>query len=573
MPALLEPGLHHQRHEARPLGRVGSDYDLIAAVQHEPPRILRQSDASGRRRRRLATSWRKLHANLETDATRRAASFFRHFQQTITGRVAKIGFVGFTVDELFQPSEFREDFNRSLKPAWLGAAYGGIEFESDWIGAREVRQQRAAMFTQRDDSGPPPSFHVDLSAEMQRRIKGWLGEREAGVWKQVGARVHERLSRAIRRGLVEGDSFDDMQARIKSVLKKQTDYAARRIARTETTGSMNFGQQIERDDIGIEFKEWISTLDMSTRGAGAKDAYDHLSADGQTVPNHEMFAISGQRLAYPGDGSHGAGAGNLCNCRCCGSSAFPAEPLKPLRTKPPATPSAEIEGTAIGTPVSKALAPVGKPQQVATVKEVLRIIDSVHGDGALPKIPVTWNRKINEHGSYTSSLSGVAKGIAASSKGEYPLLTLAHEIGHFLDQQVLGVAGRFASESADAAIRQRMAAFTKAAHDSLQVKQLRALLAQERAEFVVDGELMRAKVDRPHVLYLLSHREIFARAYSQWISARSGNPALKAQLDMRRGKTASDPHDVLYTVHWLDEDFAPIKVALDELFRGMKWTK
>ncbi len=571
MPALLE--LHRQQREARPLGRVGSEYDLVHAIQDEPARIIRQSDASDRRRRRLATSWRKLHANLETDATRRAAAFFRHFQQTIAGRVAKIGSVGFTVDELFHPSDFRDDFNRLFKPAWLGAAYGGIQFESDWIGSREVRQQRAAMFTQRDDSGPPPSFHVDLSPEMQKRIKDWLGEREAGVWGKIGASTHERLSRAIRRGLAEGDSFDAMQARINSVLKSQTDYAARRIARTETTGAMNTGQQIERDDIGIEFKEWISTLDIRTRGVDPKDAYNHISADGQTVPNKEMFNVSGQHLAYPGDGSHGAGAGNIVNCRCCGAAAFPDEPLKPLRTKTPVVTPVEPEGTALGIPVSKALMPISKkPHLNATVKEVLKIIDSVHGDGALSTIPVTWNRKIHEHGSYTS-LSGVPKGIAASSKGDHPLLTLAHEIGHFIDQQALGVAGRFASESADAAIRQRMAAFTKAALDSPQVKQLRALLLRKNVEMVVEGKLRRVPIDHPHVSYLLSTREIFARAYSQWIAERSGNPAMKTQLNMRRGKTASSAHDVLYTVHWLDEDFAPIKVALDELFRAMKWTK
>ena len=571
MPALLELGLHHQRREARPLGRVGTEYDLIPAAPDEPTCLVRQSDAAGRRRSRLATSWRKLHANLETDATRRAAAFFRHFQQTIAGRVAKIGFVGFTVDELFHPRDFRDDFNRLFKPAWLGAAYGGIQFESDWIGSREVRQQRAAMFTQRDDGGPPPSFHVDLSPEMQKRIKDWLGEREAGVWGKIGASTHERLSRAIRRGLAEGDSFDAMQARINTVLKSQTDYAARRIARTETTGSMNFGQQIERDDIGIEFKEWISTLDIRTRGVDPKDAYNHISADGQTVSNKEMFNVSGQHLAYPGDGSHGAGAGNVCNCRCCGAAAFPDEPLKPLRAKTPVVTPVEPEGTALGVAVSKALAPVGTRSQVATVKEVLSIIDSVHGDGTLPKIPVTWNRATSTNGSYAATVGGDARAIKASTIGDHPLMTLAHEIGHFLDHQSLGDKGRFATHGATSATSQKLAPLLKVLRESAAVKRLDELQYLKTVPVRRGAKAGTVEVERKYVSYLLRSEEMFARAYAQWVTLRSGNPAIVKQLDTMRGKITSA--ETIYPHQWSDDDFAPVALAIDALFRLMKWMK
>jgi hypothetical protein len=53
------------------------------------------------------------------------------------------------------------------------------------------------------------------------------------------------------------------------------------------------------------------------------------------VPNLDPFSVSGQRLLYPADGSYGASAGNICNCRCCSVGAWPNKPLKPNEDKLP----------------------------------------------------------------------------------------------------------------------------------------------------------------------------------------------------------------------------------------------
>lgn len=83
------------------------------------------------------------------------------------------------------------------------------------------------------------------------------------------------------------------------------------IARTETTKLSNFAHVTAADSIvGVALqKKWIATYDLKTRD-------DHKSANGAIVAKDGLFSVGGQKMAYPGDGSHGAGADQICNCRC-----------------------------------------------------------------------------------------------------------------------------------------------------------------------------------------------------------------------------------------------------------------
>lgn len=62
--------------------------------------------------------------------------------------------------------------------------------------------------------------------------------------------------------------------------------------------------------------------------------------------------------------------------------------------------------------------------------------------------------------------------------------------------------------------------------------------------------------------YLLSADELFARAYAQWVTAKTGVPKLVNTLDFHRGQ-----QNVLKSVQWQDDEFAQyIAPALDEFF-------
>lgn len=80
------------------------------------------------------------------------------------------------------------------------------------------------------------------------------------------------------------------------------------IARTESTAAANYGASIGNESADYETnKQWLSILDSNTRP-------DHITADGQTVPNDENFIVGGYECRFPGDLT--LPAKECINCRC-----------------------------------------------------------------------------------------------------------------------------------------------------------------------------------------------------------------------------------------------------------------
>ena len=66
---------------------------------------------------------------------------------------------------------------------------------------------------------------------------------------------------------------------------------------------------------------------------------------------------------------------------------------------------------------------------------------------------------------------------------------------------------------------------------------------------------------RDHIEYLLRENETFARAYSQYIAIRSGDPILLSQLNYHRSKY------ILRNGLWEDDDFVPIAEEFDKMLK------
>ena len=67
---------------------------------------------------------------------------------------------------------------------------------------------------------------------------------------------------------------------------------------------------------------------------------------------------------------------------------------------------------------------------------------------------------------------------------------------------------------------------------------------------------------------LLTHREIFARAYSQWVAWRSGDQALLDAVDLK----LRDPRGEFQRLRqWPYAEFLPLIWRLDSLFEGQGW--
>lgn len=282
-----------------------------------------------KRRRRVSASFQRLHRTHERPAQAALRRFFDSVAETVVGRLKRAGTASVIVEELFNPAQHADDFNATMNRHWRGFAAGGTKFERDWIESAGERQSAL-----RQAADTPPTFHVELSETAAQRIEDWLAERRHGVWAKVGRTTEDVLRRSILAGIREGDTFDQMADRITGRMKSFSHTEALRVARTETTGGMNFAGMLERDDQGIEHKEWVSVIDARNRGANPKSLFNHLAPDGQIKPNSEPFIVSGQQMLYPGDRSHGASAGNIVHCRCAGVAAFPEDEPKKVKPKP-----------------------------------------------------------------------------------------------------------------------------------------------------------------------------------------------------------------------------------------------
>jgi uncharacterized protein with gpF-like domain len=87
------------------------------------------------------------------------------------------------------------------------------------------------------------------------------------------------------------------------------------IARTEITYSSNLGSYLYMTNSGqASSKRWVGILDGRIRR-------DHRILNGQVKSIYEPFSVVNKygvtvQMNYPGDRSFGAGADQICNCRC-----------------------------------------------------------------------------------------------------------------------------------------------------------------------------------------------------------------------------------------------------------------
>ncbi len=201
------------------------------------------------------------------------------------------------------------------------------------------------------------------------------------------------------------------------------------------------------------------------------------------------------------------------------------------------------------------------------MRRTLQAIDTVHGTGNdhLPRIPIEAESHPNRFGAYGRTIDGRPVRIRIEVDGDHKALTTAHEVGHFLDHQALGIPGTFASE----ANPRVLVSWQNAVDASQTLFQLRAMASTGIATTrQADGTVSIHAVDLTYVSQLIRPREMWARSYAQYIATRSADPSLGLQLASERERHPGMPY---YPEHWDDEDFAPIAEAIDELLESKGW--
>lgn len=131
----------------------------------------------------------------------------------------------------------------------------------------------------------------------------------------------EMITRHITQGILQGESIPNLAKRMMNTVHNN-EVAAVRTARTAVTAAENAGRQMvyeEAQDMGISIqKEWMATNDARTRPA-------HGAADGQRADVDQPFIVGGYRMMHPGDGSLGAPARLIYNCRCTTITVDPVD--------------------------------------------------------------------------------------------------------------------------------------------------------------------------------------------------------------------------------------------------------
>lgn len=196
------------------------------------------------------------------------------------------------------------------------------------------------------------------------------------------------------------------------------------------------------------------------------------------------------------------------------------------------------------------------------LEATVRALDSVHGDGNVGPVAVTLGG-ITHLGQFWP---GVPPRIAIRTARQLePGLTLLHEVGHLLDHTGIEKGAAWRSTADDP----KLAGWWTAVLDSDLYRWLLSLSGRDRVllprswgtgkEFVtLEKRTVRDRLDR---------KELFARSYAQYVVVESGDLALRAELDHAR----KAPGAIMYPEQWPDDDFEPIRQALDGLIRNLGW--
>jgi len=197
-----------------------------------------------------------------------------------------------SVEELVDESLFRRTFNRKMNPVWNTLILEGVD--------TEFRMHRGE---ERQSVLPG-----DMRVAVQREIT----MREISTWNFVVDNLKKKMRNAAKAAEKHELSPDDAVAFVMHAVIRFAQLSGSLTARIETTSSMNFGQLIERNELGILNKIWIMRADAHVR----RKRFNHSEPNGMIRPNRHPFAISDERMMFPGDLSLGASLENVLGCRC-----------------------------------------------------------------------------------------------------------------------------------------------------------------------------------------------------------------------------------------------------------------
>jgi hypothetical protein len=264
----------------------------------------------------------------------------------------------------------------------------------------------------------------------------------------------------------------------------------------------------------------------------------------------------------------------------------PVAPLVPPLVPPPVSPPVFMPPLVpprvpvAAKPVSAGLDVLAKGETGKAIKASIEAIDSVHGDGSLPKIPIKQTNTTNRNGAFWRDHYGKPIKIDVSAKGDHLLMTTTHEVGHFLDYEGIPKTqpdmrhGYTGTMYRDFRKESQFAEWVKAIDESEAVKKLRDVQTKSQVVLGTVSTLQGPQkimynIDKNHAKYLNTDVELWARSYAQYITHKSQNEVMRKELTQHQESN----YGKVYGSQWDHADFLPIAQAFDNLFTALGWLK
>lgn len=149
-------------------------------------------------------------------------------------------------------------------------------------------------------------------ATWERYITDYLAKQGTKKISNVGDTTRARIMSSLSSSYEAGLGSQGAAAALEADAPRATAGRALLIARTEIGAASNLGSDAAARAFGIPLtKSWLATDDNRTR-----DDHTKAETDNQDVPLDSAFAVGSDQMMFPLDDSMGAGADEICNCRC-----------------------------------------------------------------------------------------------------------------------------------------------------------------------------------------------------------------------------------------------------------------
>jgi SPP1 gp7 family putative phage head morphogenesis protein len=125
--------------------------------------------------------------------------------------------------------------------------------------------------------------------------------------KRIIGDIEGNLANSYQQGL----GIDQATERLKQEFDEIREYRLRLIARTEINSAQNEGMQVTLEDLGVQYKQWLTAKDTRVRGHKPADKANHVKIHGEVVKLGERFSNG---LFIPGDRT--GDIAEWINCRC-----------------------------------------------------------------------------------------------------------------------------------------------------------------------------------------------------------------------------------------------------------------